>query len=43
VLCVALYECETWSHILTKGYRSQAFENRILRKVFRSEREEVIR
>jgi hypothetical protein len=38
---VVLYECETWSLILTEEYRLRVFENRVLRRIFGSKRDEV--
>jgi hypothetical protein len=36
-----LYECETWSLILTEEHRLKVFENRVLRKISGPKREEV--
>jgi hypothetical protein len=33
--------CETWFFILREGYRLRVFENRVLRNLVLSEREEV--
>ena len=41
ILCVVLYECETWSLKLREGRRLRAFENRVLRRVFGPKRDEV--
>jgi len=38
---VVLYGCETWSLILREERRLRVFENRVLRKVFGPERDEV--
>ena len=37
---VVLYGCETWSHIEV-GSRLEVFENRVLRSIFGSKRDEV--
>jgi hypothetical protein len=36
-----LYGCETWSLTLRDEHRLRAFENRVLRRIFRSKRDEV--
>jgi hypothetical protein len=41
LLPVVLYECETWSLTLTEEYWLRVFENRVLRRIFGSKREEV--
>jgi len=41
VLCVMLYGCETWSCILREERRLSVFENRVLRRIFESKRDEV--
>lgn len=41
VLPVALYGCESWSVILREGHRLRIFDNRVLREIRRSDREEV--
>ena len=38
---VVLYGCETWSLILREERRLRVFENRVLRRIFRSRRDEV--
>ena len=38
---VVLYGCETWSLTLKDGRRLKVFENRVLRRVFGSKRDEV--
>jgi hypothetical protein len=38
---VVLYECETWSLILRKEHRLRVFENRVLRRIFGTKRDEV--
>jgi len=38
---VVLYGCETWSLILREERRLRVFENRVLRRVFGSKRDEV--
>ena len=39
-LLVVLYGCETWSLILMEECRLRVFENRILRRIFGSKRDE---
>jgi hypothetical protein len=41
ILPVVLYGCETWSLTLKEEHRLRALENRILRKIFGSKRDEV--
>jgi hypothetical protein len=41
ILPVVLYGCEIWSLILRKEHRLRVFENRVLRRIFRSERDDV--
>jgi len=41
ILPVVLYGCETWSLTLKKERRLRVFENRVLRRVFGSKRDEV--
>jgi hypothetical protein len=36
-----LYGCETWSVTLREEHRLRVFENRVLRGIFGSERDEV--
>jgi hypothetical protein len=38
---VVLYGCETWSLTLRKEHRLRVFENRVLRRIFGPERDEV--
>ena len=40
---LVLYECETWSLTLREERRLRVFENRVLRRVFGSKRDEVTR
>ena len=40
-LPVVLYGCETWSLTLREERRLKVFENRVLRRVFGSKRDEV--
>jgi hypothetical protein len=40
ILPVVLYGCETWSLTLREEHRLRVFENRVLRKIFGSKREE---
>jgi len=41
ILPFVLYGCETWSLILREERRQKVFENRVLRGVFGSKRDEV--
>jgi hypothetical protein len=41
ILRVVLYGCETWSLILREKRRLRVFENRALRKICESRRDEV--
>jgi hypothetical protein len=43
ILPVVLYGCEIWSLTLREEHRLGVFENRVLRRIFRPTREEVIR
>ena len=43
ILPVVLYGCETWSLTLREERRLRVFENRVLRRVFGSKRDEVTR
>jgi hypothetical protein len=43
ILPVALYGCETWSLVLKEGRRLRVFENKVLRRIFGSKRDEVTR
>jgi len=36
-----LFECETWSLALKEGHRLKVSENRVLRKTFEPQREEL--
>jgi hypothetical protein len=40
ILPVVLYGCETWSLALREEHRLRVFENRVLRKIFNTKREE---
>jgi hypothetical protein len=40
ILTVVLYGCETWSLTLGEEHRLGVSENRVLRKIFGSKREE---
>jgi hypothetical protein len=42
ILPVVLYGCENWSLILREKHKLREFENRVLRKIFRPKRTEVI-
>jgi hypothetical protein len=39
---VILYGCETWTLTLREEYRSRVFENRVLRRIFGLQRDEMI-
>jgi hypothetical protein len=41
ILRVVLYGCETWSLTLREECRLRVFENRVLRRIFGPERDEV--
>jgi hypothetical protein len=41
ILPVILYGCETWSLTLSEEHRLRVFENRVLRRIFGPERDEV--
>jgi hypothetical protein len=41
ILPVILYGCETWSLTLREEHRLRVFENRVLRRIFGSKRDEV--
>jgi hypothetical protein len=41
IFLVILYGCETWSLILREEYRLRVFENKVLRRIFGPERDEV--
>jgi hypothetical protein len=41
ILPVALYGCETWSLTLKDERRQRVFENRVLRRIFGPNRDEV--
>jgi hypothetical protein len=38
---VVLYRCETWSLAFKEKHRLRVFENRVLRRIFGQERDEV--
>jgi hypothetical protein len=38
---VVLYVCKTWSLILKEEHRLRVFENRVMRRIFGSKRDEV--
>jgi hypothetical protein len=42
ILPVVLYGCETWSLTLKEEYKLKTFENRMLRRIFRPKRDEII-
>jgi hypothetical protein len=41
ILPVVLYGCETWSLTLREEHRLRVFENRVLRRIFGPNRDEV--
>jgi len=41
ILSVALYGCETWYLTLKEGRRLRVYDNRVLRRIFGSKRDEV--
>jgi hypothetical protein len=41
ILLVVSYGCETWSLTLREEHRLRVFENRVLRRIFGPERDEV--
>jgi hypothetical protein len=41
ILPVVLYGCESWSQTLREEHRLRVFENRVLRRIFGSKRDEV--
>jgi hypothetical protein len=41
ILPVVLYGCEIWSLTLREEHKLRVFENRVLRKIFGSKRDEV--
>jgi hypothetical protein len=41
ILPVVLYDCETWSLTSGEEHRLRVFENRVLRRIFGSKRDEV--
>ena len=43
IICpVVLYGCETWSLTLREEHRLRVFENRVLRRIFGSKKDDVI-
>jgi hypothetical protein len=41
ILPVVVYGCETWSLTLRVEHRLRVFENRLLRRIFRPQKDEV--
>jgi hypothetical protein len=41
ILPLVLYGCETWSFALRQRHRLSVFENRVMRRLFGSRRDEV--
>ena len=42
ILCTHCFECGTWSVTMREVYKLRAIENRVLRDICESKREEVI-
>jgi hypothetical protein len=42
ILNVVLYGCETWSLTLREEHRLRVFENRVLRRIFGTKRDEMM-
>jgi hypothetical protein len=42
IILPVLYECKTWSLTLRETHKLRLFENRVLRKIFRPKREEIM-
>jgi hypothetical protein len=42
ILTIVLYVCKTWSLTLKEEHRLRVFENRVLRKIFGSKRQEDV-
>jgi hypothetical protein len=42
ILPVVMYGCETWSLTLREEHRLRVFENRVLRRIFGTKRDEVV-
>jgi hypothetical protein len=42
MLPVVLYGCETWSETVREEHRLRVFENRVLRRIFEPNRDEVM-
>jgi hypothetical protein len=42
ILPVVLYGCETWSLTLREEHRLRVFENKVLRRIIRLKRHEII-
>jgi hypothetical protein len=41
ILLPVLHGCETWYHTLREEYKLRIFDNRVLRRIFRSKSENV--
>jgi hypothetical protein len=41
ILPVVLHGCETWSQLKGKKHRLRVFQDKVLRKIFRLQREKV--
>jgi hypothetical protein len=42
ILPVVLYGCETWSLILKEEHKLRVFESKVLGRIFRVKRDEVV-
>ena len=42
IFCTDCFECGTWSVTVREAYKLRAIENRVLRDIYGSKREEVI-
>jgi hypothetical protein len=43
ILPIVLYSCETWSLTLREEHRRRVFENRVLRRIFGPNRDEIMK
>ena len=41
ILAVVVYGCETWSLTLREEHRLRVFENKVLRKIYGADRDEI--
>jgi hypothetical protein len=42
ILPLVLYRCETWSLTIREEHKLRVFENKVMRKIFRPKRDEVM-